>query len=712
MEIPAGVGRQDWPVAVKLFERQAMSLTQKSRQIRLKTALPEDVLAFKSMRMTEGLSRLFEMNLEFYSDSPSINFDDVLGHNLTVGLDTHSGAKERFFNGFVSRFAFAGSHGRRYVYQAVASPWTWFLTRAQNCRIFHDQDMEAIIKAVFSDHSFQDYKFDLTKSYPKYEYCVQYNETDFAFISRLLEREGVYFYYIHENGRHEMVITDGKAGHTTTGGYEKMEYFARDAFSEGGRRECVFGWRPESMVQTTSFVTRDYNFTNPRGDMNAESAIARNHAVAELEVYEYPGRFSAKGEGEAYAKSRIEELQARQTIVQAEGNVRAVKSGRIFTLTSHPVKDFNAEYLITSAVHVLTADDYESGADSEETYRCSFTALETKYPFRSPRLTPKPKIAGPQTAVVVGKKGEEIDPDAHGRVKVQFSWERHAAPNAYSCWTRVSQSWAGTEWGGMSIPRIGQEVIVEFEDGDPDRPLITGRVYNAMQKPPYPLPDNSHYTLFRTNTLKGQGFNELRFDDTAGKEGIFVHAQHDYDRRVLHDSRDIVLNEQHEIVKKKEFREVHEDRHETLNANSHLSVAETYHMKMGSDLLIKTGDNMVGTVGSQLHYKVGTTAVIEAGTGLTLKVGGSFITIDSAGVHIKGPIVNINSGGSALSGLGTVPVKADLPEEALDTKGGEKDAPTAARQKPPTPSELDSHPVAAALRRAAASGAPFCEICN
>lgn len=689
-----------------------MPLSQSARQIRLKTALGEDVLAFKSMRMSEGLSRLFEMHFEFYSDSPSISFDDVLGHNLTVALDTQFGPEERFFNGYVTRFAFAGSHGRRYVYQAVASPWTWFLTRAETCRIFHGQDAQAILTKIFGDHNFTDFEFKLSRSYPTYEYCVQYRESDFNFISRIMEREGIYYYFEHENGRHRMVITDSRAGHTTSPGYETMEYFARDAFSEGGRRECVFGWRPESSVLPTSVVLRDYDFTKPRADLSSNGAIARRHAVADLEIYEYPGLYRDAADGEAYAKTRIEELQARHSVVQAEGNVRAIKSGRVFSLVMHPVRTFNSEYLVTSAVHVLTADDYESGADSEETYRCSFTALDTKEVFRPPRLARKPVISGPQTAVVVGKEGEEIDPDEHGRVRVRFHWEREAAPHAFSCWTRVSQSWAGTNWGGMSIPRIGQEVIVEFEEGDPDRPLITGRVYNAMQKPPYELPAMSHYTTFRTNTLKGAGFNELRFDDTAGAEGIFVHAQFDMDRRVLHDSRDIVLNDQHEIVEKKEYREIREDRHETVKADSLLTIGDTYHVKVGADMLATVGANLVGVAGQQVHFKAGSTAVFEASQGLTLKVGGSFVTINPSGVHISGPIVNINSGGSALAGLGTRAETAVPPKEALGQSGGAMDEPGPPRKRTPTPQELDSHPVSAALLRAAKSGAPFCQICG
>lgn len=689
-----------------------MSLSQPNRQIRLKTALSEDMLAFKSMRMTEGMSQLYEMQIEMYSDEDDIDFDKVLGHNLTVALDTQFGPSERFFNGYVTRFAFAGSHGRRFVYQCVASPWTWFLTRAENCRIFHNQDAKSIVESIFGDYEASNFKFDLSKSYPKYEYCVQYRETDFNFISRLLEREGIYYYFEHENGEHQMVLTDGRAGHKAEPGYAKLEYFARDEHGRGGRREGVYGWRPERMVQATRVEINDFDFKKSRTKLNTEAEISQKHGVAELEVYDYPGLYREVSDGDAYAQTRIEELQARQYTVQAEGNARGVKSGRIFDLTAHPVAKYRTEYFITSALHVITGDDYESGGEAEETYRCAFMALDTSVVFRPPRLARKPVITGPQTAIVVGTKGEEIDPDKFGRVRVRFHWEREAAPNAFSPWVRVSQTWAGAEWGGMSIPRIGQEVIVEFEEGDPDRPIITGRVYNAQQMPPYELPADARYTTFRTNTLKGSGFNELRFDDTAGAEGIFVHAQFDYDRRVLNDSRDIVLNEQHEIVEKNEFREVRENRHETVTMDSHLTVNDSHHVKVASDQFTSTGGNMIGVASGQIHLKAGQVAVVEAPQGITLKCGGSFVTIDPSGVHIKGPIVNINSGGAALSGLGTKAKQAELPDEAKTETGGKKDPLGRARAHTPTPMELDSHPVAAALLRAAKGGKIACEICN
>ncbi|MEL6478029.1 MAG: type VI secretion system tip protein TssI/VgrG [Pseudomonadota bacterium] len=677
----------------------------------MKTALGLDVLAFKSLRMSEGLSRLFEMQLEFYSDDGNIAFDDVLGHNLTVALDRNHAA-ERYFNAYVTSFGFAGSRGRRYIYRAVASPWTWFLTRTENCRIFHEQKVDEILRTIFSENGFSDFEIKLSKSYPTYEYCVQYRETDFNFISRLMEREGIYYFYEHLDGAHKMVIVDGKAHHEPEPGYATYEYFARDQYSER-RREGVFGWRPQHAIQPTNVVLQDYDFKKPAVDLTTDAAIARQHGAAGSEVYDAPGLYREIADGKAYAKTRIEELQARHAVVQADANLRGIKSGRLFTLKAHPVQANNIEYLVTSAHHELTADDYESGGEAAETYLCSFSALTTKEVFRPARLARKPVVPGPQTAFVVGKEGEEIDPDEHGRVKVRFHWERDSAPNAFSCWVRVSQAWAGNGWGAMSIPRIGQEVIVEFEEGDPDRPIITGRVYNSTQKNPYDPPANRNYTTFKTNTVKGSGFNEMRFDDTAGAEGIFFHAQFDWDRRVLNDSRDIVLNDQHEIVENNEFRHIKAEKHDTVDSDAYLKVGDTQHIQTGADFLLKSEGNIVEISGGDLHLKAGGKMVLEAPGGITLKCGGAFVTINSSGVHIQGtPNVNVNSGGPSLSGPGTAAAPASEPDEAKNETGGEADPRAAARDHTPTPLELDSHSVASALLAAAMAGKPFASICG
>lgn len=684
-------------------------LRQDTRQVRIKSALPENVLAFRSMRMSEGMSQLFEMQLELYSDEDGLEFDKVLGRNLTVALETEKGPEERYFNGFVTQFGFAGSHGRRFVYQAVASPWLWFLTRTETCRIFHESPADRIVSEVFRAHGFTDFEFRLSRAHPVYEYCVQYRESDFNFVSRLLEREGIHYHFEHRNGSHLLVLADSNSLLTEEPGYATIDYHAEDEFLRR-RRECIHAWRPESRVQPTRVALSDYDFRKPAADLAASARIGRGHALGAFEVYDWPGAYRELAEGEDYARMRVEELQSQQTRMQAEATARGVKSGRLFTLAAHPVARFNAPHLIVSAIHHVASDDYESGADAEEQiYRCAFTAMPATEPFRPPRRTPKPLISGPQTAVVVGAEGEEIDPDEHGRVKVQFHWERAGSP---SCRVRVSQAWAGAGWGAASIPRIGQEVIVEFEEGDPDRPIVTGRVYNAAQRAPYDPPARRNVTAFRTNTVKGVGFNELSFDDTAGAEGIFVHAQFDFDRRVRNDARDRVGRDRHATVARDAFEAVEANRHATVAVEERLTVGDSRHVRIGEDDLRAAGRDIVDLAGGRIHLKADGTAVVEAPGGVTLRSGGSFVTVSPVGVFIRGPVVLINSGGAALAGPGTRAAAAAKPAEPQERTGGRKDPRARARSRAPTPEELDSHPVAAALRRAAQSGAPFCEICG
>ena len=666
---------------------------QAHRQIRVNTPLPTDALVFKSMSMREQLGRLFEMRLEFYSDDPNVDFDKVLGHPICVELD-HQDGKTRYFDAYVTKFGFGGSHGRRYVYTATANPWLWFLTRTENCRIFHEHTVEDIVRKVFGENGMTDFEFRLTKAYPNYEYCVQYCETDFNFVSRMLEREGIYYFFEHDNGSHKMILTDAQSEHEPEDGYDQYEYFARDDFS-AKRREGVFGWHPRRQVEATQVALQDYDFKKPAVDLGSDSSISRKHGFAEMEVYHYPGVYTELDDGTNYAKTRIEELQARHETVQADSNLRGVKTGRNFSLIMHPVQAFNTEYLVTGASYELIADDYESGGQETETFLCTFSAIKTEEVFRPARLSVKPRIPGPQTAVVVGKEGEEIDPDEHGRVWVHFHWEREGSP---SLPVRVSQLWAGNGWGGMFIPRIGQEVIVEFEDGDPDRPIITGRVYNGVQKNPYDPPANRNISSIRTNSVKGKGFNELRFDDTAGEEEIFIRAQYNMETRVLHDAKRIVMNDEHEIIEQEERREIRAERHETVDHDVYVTHKDNQHLDIGTNFLIKTGADTVLTATGKIHLKSSNQVVIEAPSGITIKSGGSFVTVNPGGVHIQGPVVNVNSGGPSYSGPGTAPAQAKIPEEAKEQTGGKVDP------------RLSS--VASALLAAAKSRKPFCAICN
>jgi len=563
-------------------------------------------------------------------------------------------------------------------------------------------------------------------------------------------------------------MCDDYSSHSLIEGYGEIPYYPPGG--QGGMRwqDYVYDWNLTKMVQPGRYAHTDYDFKKPKANLYANSPMPRDHAYSEYEVYDYPGEYVEVPDGEAYAKDRIREIQTKYETWTCSSNARGLAVGGMFSLTEHPRSDQNREYLVTQATHVVNSDAYESLPElvMEPLYDCSFSTIDSSESFRPARITPKPMVQGPQTAVVVGASGEEIYTDEHGRVKLQFHWDRYGSANENSsCWVRVAQVWAGRQWGGMFIPRIGQEVIVDFLEGDPDRPIVTGRVYNGSNMPPYTLPDHKTRSTIKSNSSKGGGgFNEIRLEDMAGEEQIFIHAQKDKDLRVKNIFKELVGNDKHLIVRNKQFELVDKDKHaiikgdifrkvegsvfdtndadriEAIAGNTHqstsgnrvvqvggsdnLSVGANYSeevggklsSKAGGEIHSKAGANYAIEGGSSVHIKGGMTVVIEAGAQLSLKVGGSFVSISPAGVDITGPMIKINSGGAAGSGSGCSPASPasvdspDEPEEALvadDDKAGK-----VAEVEPKKYDLSESSPMAKSLRQAAKDGTPFCEECE
>ena len=460
-------------------------LTQANRQIAIDTPLCDDKVLLKSVSINEQMGRLFQMEAELISETPDIEFDDIVGKNVTIRLNLVGKGKVRYFNGFVSRFVQGEDSGGYAHYRATIVPWLWFLTRTADCRIFQDMTVPEIVQKVFSDHGFNDFKDSISGSHRKLEYCVQYRETDFNFVSRLMEMEGIYYFFEHENGKHTLVMADSANAHSTFPDYDKILF--RPEGQAGSPAGDINQWVLAKEVQSGAYALNDFDFEKPKKDLQTKSNKTRSHAGAEFEIYDYPGDYIEHADGESYAKLRIEELQAQHEVLQGEGIARGLCNGCKFKLDEHPRDDQNREYLITAAAYHLDAGEFEAASSSKgDFFSCHFTAIPTAEVFRMPRITPKPLIQGPQTAIVVGKAGEEIWTDKYGWVKVQFHWDRYGKANeTSSCWVRVAQSWAGKKWGSIYIPRIGQEVIIEFLEGDPDRPIVTGRVYNGLSMPPY-----------------------------------------------------------------------------------------------------------------------------------------------------------------------------------------------------------------------------------
>ena len=656
------------------------------------------------------MSATFDMEVEMLSSDPAIDFDSVLGHNLTVGVNRPRGG-ERYFNGYVTSFGFSGVSGRMFLYRATVSPWLWLLKQTENCMIFHGETVVSIAEAIFNAHGFADFRFDVAGDPPTYDYCVQYRESDFNFISRLFEKEGLYYFFEHENGKHTLVVTDTMDTHKTDPGYETVP-MVMDGETTRRQREGVFSWRTRQQIRATEVTLQDYNFTAPRAEMTVTDTITRGHAAAGLKLYQYPGEYQDTGAGAKYARLRIEEQQSAFEVAQADTNAHGIRTGYRFQLDKHPVEKVNTDYVVTSSHIECRVGGFSSGSEAETEFMCTFMAMPLTGTFRPARVTPKPMIYGPQTAVVSNRtKGEEIEAvDKHGRVTVLFEWEREGT---LSCPVRVSQTVAGAGWGAMNIPRHGQEVIVEFEDGNPDRPVITGRVYNGKSEYPYNPMEQPTITTIKTNSSKGGGgFNELRFDDKKGEENIFTHAEKSMDTRVKQTRRTYIGYDDHQIVDNDQFLKVTESRHETVGAEYRLDVGENISFTGGDAMFFKLGGNFATNAGGDVHMKAGGKAVIEAAGGVTLKCGGSFITLNASGVSINGGTVKINSGGRALSGPGEQAQKPDEAAVAKNDEAGEISPPPRGRAYTPTQTQLDSHPVAVSLLNAAMSGAPFCKVCS
>jgi type VI secretion system secreted protein VgrG len=663
-----------------------MPHSQEGRLISLTTPLGEDVLLLAGFSGHEAISRLFSFHLDLLTQHGPIDFTQIIGKNVTISV-AQSDNTPRYFNGMVSHFAQTGSDLNFIHYQMEVVPWTWTLTRYADCKIFHNKNVGDILKQVFEDRGFTDYNLTLSGSYTPLEYCVQYRETDFNFISRLMEQNGIFYFFQHAMGKHTMVIADSSSIHEPCPGQESAGYNLVGGGLDAD--DVVNSWNIEQELRTGKYTLTDYNFKTPSASLLAsEPTIVSVGGNAGFEIFDYPGDYAARGDGTNFAKLRMQEEEAGHLVAHGSSVCRAFTTGYKFNLADHFQDSMNTSYVLIEIQHIASVGGTYSGSSgsggSSDSYSNHFTCVPESVPFRPARLTPKPFVQGPQTAVVIGKKdysdnsgddgggdGEEIWVDTFGRVIVRFPWDR---AGACSCRLRVSQDWAGQGWGTMTIPRVGQEVIVSFLEGDPDRPIITGRVYNANQTVPYPLPDNQTRSTFKTRSSEGGGadnYNELRFEDKTGGEQIFLRGEKDFDTRLKNDIREWVGNNRSLIVTQDQLEKAGGDLHSQVTGNLNQKIGQTLSLQVGQNLYEKSGTNFAHEAGQVIHLKAGMTVVLEAGTELTLKVGGNFIDINPSGISIVGTMVMINSGGAAGSGCGSSPTNPKDPDQADDgSKGG------------------------------------------
>ena len=586
-----------------------------------------DSLLFSRMHVSERLSSLFVIQLQAVSLKSDIKPGALLGKALTVKVE-HEDGVVRYYNGYATRLSLGASQGRYFVYHLTLHPWLWFLSRTSDCRIFQDMNVPDIVDAVLSDEPTKavDRRLADARKYEPWEYCVQYRETDFNFVSRLMEQEGITYFFEHADGSHTMMLADSKEGHAAIVGEAGIRFLPASA-AQTQPADRVVNWTAVQEIQSGQYVIDDYDFKKPGYDLQVVRRAENppEYSKADYEVFDHPGAYDTHPEGEAYVASRIEELHGQTTVFEGAGALRQFHAGRKFKLLEHPRKDQNVEYLIVSVDYDYTDPPYETAEGEGSSFRCGFTAIPLKQQFRPPRATPRPVVQGIQTAVVAGPAGDEIHTDEFGRIKVKFHWDRAEEKNARSsCWLRVAFLAAGTRFGFVSIPRIGHEVVVDFLEGDPDRPLVTGVVYNGANMPPWALPANKTQSgLLTRSSLGGNdaNANAIRFEDKIGAEQVWIHAEKNQDIEVENDETHSVGHDRSKTIGNDETTSVGHDRTETVGNNETITIGVDRIESVGSNESVSIGSNRTHTVGASETWTVALQRTHTVGVNETITVG-------------------------------------------------------------------------------------------
>jgi type VI secretion system secreted protein VgrG len=691
-----------------------MATLQTDRILNFTSTLGADVLLPEFLAGAEGISELFYYQVELVAEvDKTIDPKSIIGTKVTVGILADDSGTQRYINGIVASFESSGGDDEYNNYRVYIVPNIWLLTINKNTRVFQDMTVIDVIKQVLSNYNISP-AVDTSNNYPTLEYCTQYRETDFAFISRLMEQHGILYYFKHTSDDHTFTLQDISPKLSACPIQSTFRYTPQGQESEGFYDFVISGLQSRSSMVTGNFTAWDYGFVpyaasidkqttrNPLGENKHESYDYGDSAAAYLKKIGSQGKIPDLLSAFNYLRQQAGDAEC--VIVEGISNAIAMQTGYNFTLTEYPQAAVNTKYLITRVEHsVRQTPPYRTRSTATTApYSNSFTAIPFATMFRPQRRTSKPVVNGMHTGLVVVPSGEDSYMDKYGRVCVQFFWDRLRKPNTTdNTLLRVAQSWAGKGWGTYFWPRIDDEVLIDFMEGDPDQPIVVGSVYNGVNMPKYD--PAGQYTLsgILTRSSKGGGAanaNELRFEDLDGKEQVFMNAERDYDLHVEHDHHTLIGAQQHEQIgddhymqttgdthlhiKKKLYEqvddEVHQnmkakqiiavgaDRHESISSNAVLKVGSDQNINVGSNLNEKIGSNYslnvgmnqynkVGMVyvvdsGQEVHIKGGMNVVIEGGLGVCMKGPGGFVSIDPSGVTIQGMLVKINSGGAALSG--------------------------------------------------------------
>jgi len=636
----------------------------------------EHDLQVLSFTGTEAINTPYAFDVELVSENPDLDLETLLHKQAFLAFDANGSG----IHGQIYRIG-QGDAGKRLTrYTLTLVPQLAYLRHRINQRIYQQMSAPKIIALILEEHGIQSnaYQFQIGTPCPDREYCVQYDESDLHFIQRLCEEEGVHFHFQHSAKGHRLVFGDDqtvfpKLGQPTA--YVQGSGMVAD-------EPVIKGFQLRMEARTSRTTRSDYDFEKPRLSLEAAYRSETKNEEPDLEDYDYPGRFTDRVRGKFLSQRALERHRADYRQAEGHGDQTTLVSGHFLEISDHPRTEWNALWLLTEVVHEgrqpqvleesVTSDTTDNKDDFHQGYRNRFLATPWDVFYRPPLEHPKPRVLGSQTAMVTGPKGEEIHCDQYGRVKVQFHWDREGlADDKTSCWMRVSSSWAGDRYGGISIPRVGMEVLVTFIEGDPDQPLVTGCLYHKENVVPYDLPANKTRTVFKTlSSPGGAGFNELRIEDKKGAEQIFLHAQRDWDENIEHDQKIRVGNERHDTVEKNSYTELKAEEHRTTHADRKVEVKADDHLIVGQNQHIKLGTAQLMSAGREIHLKAGQKMVIEAGTELTLKAGGSFIKLDAGGITVVGPVVKINAGGAPGQGTGNAALLPVIPLPVDADKAG------------------------------------------
>jgi len=662
--------------------------SESNRQTQLKIELGGEQVEIERIRATEALSEPFHIALDLIAEHEEIDLLPHLGKLATITL-REDDAHRRYFTGLPVDGAFIKETTEGFHYRLTLVPWTWFMTQNSQFAIFQDMSAVDIIKKVFTDAGASDVEYRLNGSYKPRVYCVQYRESDFAFVSRLMEEEGIYYFYRHEATRHVLVLCDAPSSHKA-GDPAELHYnpdsvsvFNIDSAARAATDTMFYLQRWTERVSSLSaakVTIRDFDFEKPEKPLEARTEAARAHPRDTQEIYHYPGRYPDEGVGGSFSQVMLDARRAARKLYVGNAQSQALACGGKVRVDGHDTERLNGEFLIVRTLHSITAEKYRSGeADEEDDFNIEFQAVPAAVQWRAPASTPRPVISGLETAIVTGPPGEEIYCDKYGRVKVRFPWDRSGSQSEKStCWMRVSQTGG---LGNIILPRVGHEVLVDFLDGNPDRPLVVGRVFNAQNMPTYALPENKTRALWRTKRYgetgdyghakaldTGQpGVNELRFEDKGGHEEVFIHAERDMNTRIRHKETHHVGHDQGIMIGYNRDEDVGNDETVKIGKNQTNDIGENQKETIGAnrDVTVKSDDNL--DVKGKITIKAGSTIEIEAGASITLKVGSTTIKLDPMSIKLDGTMINVT--GKAMAEL-TSPMTTVKGDGMLTAKGG------------------------------------------